>query len=134
MAEEYGALGLSPPDHPMRLLRPSLHESIVSSHQLERLADGLRVRVAGLVVCRRRPETAKGVQFLTLEDEHGLANVIVSPQVAERARLLLRQEPFLLVAGRLQRRNGTTDVLAAGVQPLGMSQAFAAPRSKDWGR
>ena len=134
MAEEYAMLGLSPSDHPLRLLRRHLHEGIVSSVQLERLPDGQRVQVAGLVVCRQRPETAKGFLFLTLEDEEGLANVIVQPGLAEQARLVLRHEPLLVVAGRLQRRDDTTNVLALQVAPLAVPQGFAAPPSKDWGR
>jgi len=134
VADEYAMLGLSPSDHPLRLMRRHLHEGIVSSVQLERLPDGSRVQVAGMVVCRQRPETAKGFTFLSLEDEEGLSNVIVRPQLAERARQVLRHEAFLLVSGQLQRKDGTTNVLAHTLEPLTVPQAFIAPRSKDWGR
>jgi error-prone DNA polymerase len=134
MAAEYAILGLSPEHHPMALLRPGLHEGMATSMQLEQMADGADVQVAGLVVCRQRPATAKGFLFMSLEDEHGLANVIVKPWLYERARLLLRTEPFLLVSGQLQCRDGTTNVVARRVSRLaGMVPSFSHPRSHDWG-
>jgi error-prone DNA polymerase len=77
------------------------------------------VRVAGLVVCRQAPRTAKGFLFLTLEDEHGLINIIVRPDVREPHRQTLRQTPVLLIDGRLQQEDGITSVLAEEVRPLG---------------
>jgi error-prone DNA polymerase len=133
MAAAYAILGLSPEGHPMALLRRGLHEGIATSAQLERMADGLDVQVAGLVVCRQRPATAKGFLFMSLEDEYGLANVIIKPWLYERARLVLRAEPFLLVSGQLQRRDGTTNVVAQRVQPLARAPSFSPPRSHDWG-
>jgi error-prone DNA polymerase len=133
MTMAYGTLGLTTEAHPMQLLRPRLHEGIVSSAHLERLVDGSTVQVAGLVVCRQRPGTAKGILFLSLEDEYGLANAIIKPWLYERDRLTLRAEPFLLVSGRLQRRDGTTNIVAHRVQPLPVPPALAAPRSHDWG-
>jgi error-prone DNA polymerase len=133
MAMAYGTLGLSTEHHPMQLLRPRLHEGIASSAHLERLPDGSDVHLAGLVVCRQRPGTAKGILFLSLEDEYGLANAIIKPWLYEHTRLTLRAEPFLLVSGRLQRRDGTTNVIARRVEPLAVPPALAAPRSHDWG-
>ena len=69
------------------------------------------MRVAGLVVARQRPATAKGVTFMLLEDECGTINLIVPPPVHERFRLAVRAEPLVLAAGRLERREGTTNVL-----------------------
>jgi error-prone DNA polymerase len=132
-ATEYALLGLSPEGHPMALMRPRLHEGIATSAQLEGMRDGRSVTVAGLVVCRQRPMTARGFLFLSLEDELGLTNVIVKPWLYEKERILLRSEPFLLVSGLLQLKDGTTNVIAGRVQPLPVGPAFAPPRSHDWG-
>ncbi|MBX6342423.1 MAG: error-prone DNA polymerase, partial [Thermomicrobiaceae bacterium] len=96
MAAEYQTLGLSPHYHPLGLLRPHLAEDIASTADLAALPHGARVRVAGLVVCRQRPVTAKGITFLLLEDERGLVNVVVYPALYEEQRLLVRGEPFLV--------------------------------------
>jgi error-prone DNA polymerase len=116
----------------MRRLRSRLHEGIITSAHLERLPDGTRVQVAGLVACRQRPETAKGFLFMTLEDEHGLANVIVRPQLAEQSRLVVRQEPFVIVDGVLQRRDATTNVLARRITPLKTPAALVAPAARSF--
>ena len=81
MAADYSILSLSPHYHPMALIRSHLHEGIVSTAHLEHLPDGAKVEVAGLVVCRQRPGTAKGFVFLLLEDESGMANVVIKPQL-----------------------------------------------------
>ena len=76
------------------------------------------MRVAGLVVARQRPATAKGVTFMLLEDEHGTINLIVPPPVHERCRLAVRAEPLVLAAGRLEHREGTINVLVDRVERL----------------
>src|SRR5207249_2359942 len=85
---------------------------------LARGDDGARVRVAGSVIVRQRPGTAKGFVFLSLEDETGIANVIVTPGLFARRRLPLVSEPFLLVEGILQMQDGVVSVRAARVEPL----------------
>jgi DNA polymerase III alpha subunit len=77
------------------------------------------VRVAGLVVMHQAPPTAKGHHFITLEDERGMMNVIVRPQVYERFRLALRGEPLLLIAGEVQRKDGVVNLLAQRAWGLG---------------
>jgi len=116
----------------MALMRPHLHEGIVSTAHLERLPDGTQVEVAGLVVCRQRPMTARGFVFLLLEDEFGMANVVVKPQLYERYRSLVRAEPFVLVSGELQRRDGTLNVLAASFRLLPLASAVA-PAAHNFG-
>ena len=74
--------------------------------------------MAGLVVARQRPATAKGVTFMLLEDEHGTINLIVPPPVYERFRLAVRAEPLLLATGRLERREGTMNVLVDRIERL----------------
>jgi error-prone DNA polymerase len=76
------------------------------------------VRVAGSVIVRQRPGTAKGFVFLSLEDETGVANVIITPQLFARRRLVLVTEPFLLVEGILQSQDGVTSIRAKTVRPL----------------
>jgi error-prone DNA polymerase len=132
MAADYAVLGLSPNRHPMAFLRPQLHEDIVPSRMLERLPDGAPLEVAGLVVCRQRPGTAKGFVFLVLEDEFGLVNVVVKPDLYERARALVRTEPFVIVRGELQRRDGTVNVLAESFRAL-QAAASLAPEAHNFG-
>ena len=87
--------------------------------------------VAGLVVVRQRPETAKGVTFLLLEDEHGLLNVIVPPVLYEAQRHVVRSEPFVVVEGRLQRRLNTINLLAERIWPLTEAQeTFGTPEHR----
>ena len=79
---------------------------------------GRRIRVAGMVITRQRPGTAKGFVFLTLEDETGIANIIVRPDLFARDRLVVIQEPFLIVEGVLQNQDGVTSIRAEHVQGL----------------
>jgi error-prone DNA polymerase len=125
MAADYAVLGLSPNRHPMAFLRPQLHEGVVPSRMLASLPDGAPVEVAGLVVCRQRPGTAKGFVFLVLEDEFGLVNVVVKPDVYERQRALVRTEPLVMVRGELQRRDGTVNVLAESFRALQAADSLA---------
>jgi error-prone DNA polymerase len=127
----------------------------VSSDRLPGLKHGSGVEVAGLVVARQRPETAKGFIFVLLEDEAGMVNVIVRPDVYERYRVTVRGEPFLWVEGKLAKDDGTVNVLAERVSGLLLggkrdggrgtsatdpspysflkSLRSVAPDSKDWG-
>ena len=83
------------------------------------MADGRRVRYAGLVICRQRPGTASGVVFMTLEDESGFVNVVVWSQVYEQYAVLIKTSDFLGVTGRLQVQDGVAHLIA---------EAFWAPR------
>ncbi|MDP9382018.1 MAG: hypothetical protein M3Q29_18120 [Chloroflexota bacterium] len=85
---------------------------VVPSGELGRRPEGKMVVVGGMVVCRQRPGTAKGYLFLTLEDEGGLVNVIVRPDVNARYRDALRNHPLIAVAGRVQHGRGVVNVLA----------------------
>jgi len=132
MAAEYQILGLSPHFHPLGLLRTRLPAGCVTTKDLETLQDGAPVRFAGLVVCRQRPGTAKGVTFLLLEDEHGLANAIVYPSLYQEYRLLVRAEPFLLVEGLMQRSERNINIIATRFHRLAevvgtLGDAAAAP-------
>ena len=91
---------------------------VVRAVDLPQSRHGRRVRVAGAVITRQRPGTAKGFVFLTIEDETGLANIIVKPDVFDAQRRAIVSEPFLLIEGALQIQDGVTSVRAERVQPL----------------
>jgi error-prone DNA polymerase len=104
MIADYATSGVTVGDHVMAALRPRLRKSELStSAQLARLPTGSAVTVAGLVIARQRPGTAKGTMFLLFEDELGTINLIVARDVYERHRHLARAEPLLLARGRLER-------------------------------
>jgi error-prone DNA polymerase len=112
---EYGILGLPVGDQMVALYRPRLERlGVLRSKDLERKQNGERVRVAGLVVVRQRPPTAKGFVFITMEDEDGLMNVIVKPDVYQRYYKVLRNCFLLIVEGKVQRQGGILNVLAEG--------------------
>ena len=85
MVADYGLLGLSPSYHPLALLRRDLPKDVLTAEQVRGSRDGARVRTAGLVVCRQRPGTAKGFVFLLVEDETGLVNVVIRPDLYMRS-------------------------------------------------
>jgi error-prone DNA polymerase len=93
---------------------------------IRKLRDGSFVRVAGWVIVRQRPGTAKGFMFLTLEDETGVSNIIVTPQLFDRYRLELVEHPFLLIEGALQNQDNVISVKARHIQPLTL-KVEAAP-------
>ena len=115
---DYGSTKVTLREHPLELMRPGLGEEVCSSAALERTTDGARVCVAGLVVARQRPATAKGVTFILLEDEHGTINLIVPPPVYERCRLAVRAEPLVIADGKLEHREGVTNVLVSALRRL----------------
>jgi error-prone DNA polymerase len=115
---DYGSTKVTLREHPMELMRPELPAGVLSSADLAGTRHGARVRVAGLVVARQRPATAKGVTFMLLEDEHGPINLIVPPPVYERCRLAVRAEPIVAAGGRLERREGVTNILVSEVRRL----------------
>jgi error-prone DNA polymerase len=118
MLADYGSTGVTLREHPLQLMRPGLPADLRTSAELERAQHGRRVRVAGLVVARQRPATAKGVTFMLLEDELGTINLIVPPPIHERFRLAVRSEPLVLAMGRLEHREGTTNVLVDRIERL----------------
>ncbi len=113
VAEDYRTTRLSLKDHPCRFFRPLLerHGAVVAA-RLRELKDGARVSVGGLVLIRQRPGTAKGVVFVTLEDETGSANAIVWPGVFAANRRAVMGASFLLVHGRLQKAGEVIHVVA----------------------
>ena len=102
----------------MELLRASLKSNVHPSDKLKALRDGVRVCVAGLLVCLQRPPTAKGFAFLVLEDEDSLVNVVVTPQVYHQYSSIFKLSPFVYVRGTVQRRDGIIHVKARSFEPL----------------
>lgn len=119
---DYRSTGMTLGEHPMGLLRERLDPALLRSSDLEKAADGATVEVAGTVVARQRPETAKGIVFMLLEDERGTANLIVPPPVYERHRAEVRTAPLVRAKGKLERREGTTNVLVSEVRELEASR------------
>jgi error-prone DNA polymerase len=110
---DYAGMGLTIGPHPMALRRDELAlRGVIRASDLPQARDGRRVRVAGMVITRQRPGTAKGFVFLTLEDETGISNVIVRPDLFDRERLAVIAKPFLLVEGILQHQDGVLSVKA----------------------
>ena len=115
---DYRSTGMALGEHPMGLMRSGLGLELLSSSDLSKAADGNEVQVGGMVVARQRPETAKGIVFMLLEDERGTINLIVPPLVYERHRATVRAAPLIRARGRLERREGTVNVLVAELGEL----------------
>ncbi len=118
LVAEYRMLHFSTELHPLSLVRERLPSETVTSGHLPDLPQGSIVELAGVVVARQRPQTAKGYVFVLMEDEDGPVNVIVKPDIYERHRAKVRMEPFLAVRGRLQKDGSTLNVIAREVRAL----------------
>lgn len=119
VVNDYRSLSLSLKAHPVSFLRGELSAaSIVEAGQLPEIKSGRRVSVAGLVLVRQRPGTASGVIFATLEDETGVANIIVWPKVFERNRAIVLGARLLKVTGKLQSEQGVIHVVAERLEDL----------------
>jgi error-prone DNA polymerase len=131
---DYGRLGLSVDDHPMKHVRPHLEDRQVKrAAELAKLRHGSRVRVAGLIIGRQRPMTASGVTFVSLEDETGVANLVVTVPVFEKFRHPLLHGKLVLVAGSLEREGQVIHVLVRRVVRLELpSGAAIRARSRDF--
>ena len=120
LVADYAGTGLTIGRHPMALRRHELAmRGVMRAIDVGAARQGRRVRVAGMVITRQRPGTAKGFVFLTLEDETGIANIIVRPDLFVRDRAIIVDEPFLLIEGVLQNQDGVTSIRAEEVQGLG---------------
>jgi error-prone DNA polymerase len=116
---DYGGMGLTIGPHPMALRRGEMAlRGVLRASDLPQARDGRRVRVAGMVITRQRPGTAKGFVFLTLEDETGVSNIIVRPDLFDRERMTVIRQPFLLVEGVLQHQDGVLSVRAERLQGI----------------
>jgi error-prone DNA polymerase len=119
IAADYRGTGMTTGPHPMALCRARLARAgVLSAAELADLPNGRRVQVAGTVIVRQRPGTAKGFFFLTLEDETGFSNGIVTPTVFAAHRTLLTSAPALIIEGKLQNQDGVVSVKADRFQPV----------------
>ena len=118
---DYEAMSLTTGPHPMKLLRSQLPNAWRAT-DLAEARHGSTVQIAGNVICRQRPGTAKGFVFISLEDETGVSNAIVVPALFEKLRLLITEEPFLLIVGEVQNSDGVVLVRAETIEPIANAQ------------
>jgi error-prone DNA polymerase len=124
LVADFRGTGMTVGPHPMAYHRRELKkEGIRSAMELHNLPDGTPVRIAGSVIARQRPGTAKGFVFLSLEDETGIANAIITPQLFERSHVVVVHQQFLLIEGKLQNQENVVSVKAESVRPLNITQA-----------
>jgi error-prone DNA polymerase len=122
---DYSGLRLTTGPHPMALVRNRL-ATVWTSADLLQVQNGVRIEIAGQVICRQRPGTAKGICFISLEDETGISNAIVSPELFEAERLTITSEPFLAIIGIAQSRHGTVHIKAEKIRRLDFAELQTA--------
>jgi error-prone DNA polymerase len=131
LAADFAGTGLTTGPHPMAYARAALRaEGIRTAAELASCPSGRWVAIAGCVIARQRPGTAKGFVFLSVEDETGIANVILTPDVFERDRLVVTRSRFLRVEGPVQNQEGVIHVKAQRMAPLEITSAEV--RSRDF--
>jgi error-prone DNA polymerase len=130
---DYATLGTTLGRHPLSLLRSQLRaRRCRSSNELPAIPSGRSIKAAGLVVGRQRPQTASGVTFVTLEDEHGMVNVVVWRQVAERQRRPFLESRLMMVEGTLEAQNGVRHLIARRLHDLTPLLSRLDVRSRDF--
>ena len=122
LVTDFKMTGFTVDRHPMSYHRQRLNDmGITKATDLHRMPDGIHARIAGCVIARQRPGTAKGFVFLSLEDESGISNAIIHPDLYERNRVVVTSGKILLVEGTLQNQDGVVSVKASDVQRLTLS-------------
>jgi error-prone DNA polymerase len=130
VVEDYGHVGLTLRDHPVAFLRPDLRaRRIVTCREAMQTRDGLSVEAAGLVLVRQMPGSAKGVMFITIEDESGIANLVIWPTVFEQQRRIILSAGMIAVYGRIQREGEVVHLVAQRLTDL--SQELASVGERD---
>jgi error-prone DNA polymerase len=128
---DYRSTGLTIGAHPMRLYRERMNRmGVIPAARLGKVPHGKLVRIAGSVICRQRPGTANGFVFVSLEDETGISNAILTPDLFHADKLTIVDEPFLLIEGVLQNQRGSVSVKAGRVEALHLDTA--GPVSHDF--
>ena len=122
---DYTTMNMTTGPHPMKLLRTQLPD-IWRASDLPSARHGAVVQIGGNVICRQRPGTAKGFVFISLEDETGVSNAIVTPDLFERMRLLITEEPFLLIEGVVQNTENVVLIKAQQIRPLAHEQLIGS--------
>ncbi len=140
LAWDYELLVATGRRHPMALVRPLLHEGLVTSRHIggpgnpNRLPQGMLVEMAGMVVTRQKPQTASGVIFMLLEDEFGLTNVVVWPALGDRQRDLVRGTAFVVIRGRIDnQKSGFPNIIAEHFRPCPLPGLIEAPDPHNFG-
>jgi len=124
LVADFRGTGMTVGPHPMAYCRGEMKKrGICTAIDLTKLPDGAQVQVAGAVIARQRPGTAKGFVFLSLEDETGIANAIITPQLFEQDHTIVVRHQFLLIQGVLQNQDNVVSVKAQRVRPLTISRA-----------
>jgi len=122
LSADYSGTGLTVGRHPLHYRRQELQaRNVLAARELQNRKDGEYVRAAGCIIARQRPGTAKGFIFLSMEDETGIANVIITPDLYERERLVVTRSKFVMVEGGLQNQDGVIHIKARRIQPLAFS-------------
>lgn len=115
---EYGSIGMTLEGHPMALVRPGLPERVRTTVEAAALPDRSWTEVAGLQVARQRPETANGVIFILVEDEHGTMNLMLPPGIAARYRLVVKTATLVRARGRIESRQGVVSLSVRGLHEV----------------
>ncbi len=124
LVADFRNTGMTVGPHPLSYHRQNLkQQGILSAIDLHHLPDGAKVRVAGSVIARQRPGTAKGFVFLSLEDETGISNAIITPQLFQQDHVMIVHQQFLLIEGRLQNQDNVISVKAERIRPLSITRA-----------
>jgi error-prone DNA polymerase len=127
---DYEVMDLTTGPHPMKLVREQLPD-VWRATDLAQAKHGSIIRIAGNVICRQRPGTAKGFVFISLEDETGVSNAIVTPDLFEQSRLLITEEPFLTIEGEVQNTDNVVLIKAQKIFPL-ISDGLVGSESHDF--
>jgi error-prone DNA polymerase len=131
LVADFHGTGMTVGPHPMSYHRRRMKKlGVRCASELHTLPNGIHVLIAGAVIARQRPGTAKGFVFLSMEDETGIANAIITPQTYEKYHLVVVHQPFLLIEGQLQNQENVVSVKAEIVRPLPISRA--EPGSHDF--
>lgn len=130
---DYRSAGLSLRDHPMKFLREALvAQGVVTTSALASLESDRRYQVAGIVLVRQRPGTAKGITFMTIEDETGVANLIVHPGTWARFRKTAKLSGAIVARGLLQRQDGVIHLVVDKLTDLPTIVSAIGPQSRDF--
>ena len=131
---DFSALGASLDSHPLAVVRPLLRgANLPDARTLNtKIRAGTRVTIGGMVIARQRPGSAKGMLFMTIEDETGLANLVVTPPVFAHYRGIARRELFILARGKVEREGRVVNLLVDHLEPMPMLKQAPAPRSRDF--
>jgi error-prone DNA polymerase len=126
LVADYHGTGMTTGHHPMAYRREALRaRGIKSAIELKSLPHGIEATTAGCVITRQRPGTAKGIIFMTLEDETGTSRVIISPDFYDQNRITVLKERFVLVSGIVQNQDNIVHLKARSIQPLAITTAAA---------